>query len=76
MPSRRRLMTDVRAALALPTAEAALAALAPLAPINRQGPLFSLLLSPEAVIGWRAVAAFGASMADMAAARLEDAREV
>ena len=76
MPSRRRLMSDVRAALALPTAEAALAALAPIAPINRQGPLFSLLLSPEAVMGWRAVVAFGASMADMAEARLEDAREV
>ena len=79
MPSRRQLLPVIRLALAGPEpgpALAALAAAAGVAPAVRLGPLFSLLLDRDPLTAWRAVTAFGAAMADLAAARLEDAREV
>ena len=76
MPSRRQLLPVIRQALAGPEADPALAALAAIAPAVRLGPLFSLLLDRDPLTGWRAVTAFGAAMAELAAARLEDAREV
>ena len=76
MPSRRRLLPEIRAALAAASEETARAALAPIAPANRLGALFSLLLDRDPLLCWRAVTAFGAAMADLAGTRLEDAREV
>ncbi|UJX41765.1 hypothetical protein K9F62_03425 [Desulfovibrio sp. JY] len=75
MTSRRELIARVRQAL-LGDQEAGLAELAGVAAKTRLGPLFSLLLDTDALVRWRAVTAFGAAMADIAAARLEDARDV
>ena len=76
MPSRRQLLPVFRQALAGPEAGPALAAIAAIAPAVRLGPLFSLLLDRDPLTGWRAVTAFGAAMAELAATRQEDAREV
>ena len=76
MPSRRQLLPRIRQALAGPQAGPALAALAETAPAVRLGALFSLLLDRDPLMSWRAVAAFGAAMAELAATRPEDAREV
>jgi hypothetical protein len=66
----------MREALAGPDRAAALAALGAIPARTRLGPLFSLLLDREPLFRWRAVAAFGAAMADLAAERLEEARDV
>ena len=76
MPSRRQLLPVIRTALAGSEPGPALAAIGGIAPAVRLGPLFSLLLDREPLIGWRAVTAFGAAMAELAGERLEDAREV
>lgn len=76
MPSRRQLLGDMRQALAGDDRQAALAALVAIPAKTRLGPLFSLLLDKEPLLRWRAVTAFGAAMAAIAAERLEDARDV
>ncbi|MHC1791642.1 DVU0298 family protein [Solidesulfovibrio sp.] len=76
MPRRRQLLPVIRQALAGPEPGPALAALGGIAPAVRLGPLFSLLLDREPLIGWRAVTAFGAAMAELAGERQQDAREV
>ncbi|KHK01602.1 DVU0298 family protein [Desulfovibrio sp. TomC] len=76
MVSRRQLLPVIRTALAGPDPGPALAAIGDIAPAVRLGPLFSLLLDRDPLISWRAVTAFGAAMAELAEARLEDAREV
>lgn len=76
MVSRRQLLPRMREALAGPDRGAALAALAAVPARTRLGPLFSLLLDRDALLRWRAVTAFGAAMAEVAATRPEDAREV
>ncbi len=76
MASRRHLLGEMRQALGGDDREAALAVLAVVPAKTRLGPLFSLLLDKEPLVRWRAVTAFGAAMAEIAAARLEDARDV
>ncbi len=43
---------------------------------ERIGPLFSALLDKEALVRWHAVTAFGAAAAELAEARLEEARDL
>jgi hypothetical protein len=76
MVSRRQLLPRIREALAGPQRGPALAALGDIPGRTRLGPLFSLLLDKEPLIRWRAVTAFGAAMAEVAAKSLEDARDV
>ena len=76
MSSRRQLLGEMRQALLGEDREAALSVLAATPAKTRLGPLFSLLLDKEALVRWRAVTAFGAAMAAIADARLEDARDV
>ncbi|MEA4858546.1 MAG: DVU0298 family protein [Solidesulfovibrio sp.] len=76
MPSRRQLLGEMRQALAGDDRAAALATLSAIPAKTRLGPLFSLLLDKEPLLRWRAVTTFGAAMADIADARLEDARDV
>jgi len=76
MASRRHLLADIRQTLAGPDRTAALAVLDGLAAKTRLGPLFFLLLDRETLLRWRAVTAFGAAMAVLAAERLEEARDV
>ncbi|WP_428561840.1 MAG: DVU0298 family protein [Solidesulfovibrio sp. DCME] len=76
MPSRRQLLGEMRQALAGDDRAAALATLSAIPAKTRLGPLFSLLLDKEPFVRWRAVTAFGAAMADIVAARPEDARDV
>jgi len=76
MVSRRQLLPRIREALAGPQRGPALAAIDDIPARTRLGPLFSLLLDKEPILRWRAVTAFGAAMAAIAAARLEDARDV
>ena len=76
MPSRRHLLASVRDALSGPDRDAALASLESIAAKTRLGPLFSLLLDREPLVRWRAVTAFGAAMAAIAAKRPEEARDV
>lgn len=76
MPSRRHLLGEMREALALEDRDAALARLAAVPAKTRLGPYFSLLLDKEPRTRWRTVTAFGAAMAEIAAARPEDARDV
>lgn len=76
MASRRELLAQVRQVLAADDREAALAQLADIPARTLLGPLFSLLLDKEPLSRWRAVTAFGAAMAALAAARMEDARDV
>ena len=77
MASRREQLAQVRQILLEGAdAGAALAALEAIAAKTRLGPLFSLLLDADDLVRWRAVTAFGAAVAALAAVRLEDARDV
>jgi hypothetical protein len=62
------------AALAAPDFTPELPGLADISPKTLLGPLFSALLSPNALTRARASAAFGPAAARLAAARMEDAR--
>uniref|UniRef100_I2Q423 HEAT repeat protein n=1 Tax=Desulfovibrio sp. U5L TaxID=596152 RepID=I2Q423_9BACT len=76
MASRRQSLAPLRQALLGPDREAALALAAAIPARARLGALFSLLLDKDALVRWRAVTAFGAAMAELAAGRLEEARDV
>ncbi len=74
MPRLRNIKPRVMAALAVPGFDPSLPELSGVAGKTLLGPLFSALLSPDALIRGRAAAAFGPCAAKMADVRMEDAR--
>jgi len=70
----RRVKPRVMTALAAPEFTPELPELADIPPKTLFGPLFSALLSPDALVRARAAAAFGPAAARLAALRMEDAR--